>query len=275
MSNEIHLSVAMITFNEEKNLARSLDSVRDIADEIIIVDSHSTDETEEIAKKYKARFIRQDWQGFGPQKNIALENCNGDWILNMDADEVLSEKLKGSIKKVLNGQSNVKDLNGAYINRKTFYLGKFLDYSWQPEWKLRLVRRSAGPRWNDLQIHESLQVDGKKIRLRGDLYHYSYVDMADHFNKTVKYSLEMAKHKSARNKRASVLNLVLNPFFAFFKNYFLHLGFLDGRRGFVVAVSSALARFLKYAFLWELHLQDVDQNKQGDQKTGQNNANKS
>ena len=173
---KLPLSVAIITYNEEDIIGRTLDSVKDIASEIIVVDSHSTDRTREIAQSYGAKVYVEDWKGYASQMNSALEKCTQEWILFLDADEVVSEQLKESIKKEL---KNPK-ADGYLINRQTYYLGKFLKYAWQPEYRLRLVNRKANPKWVR-ETHGYLIVISDRIKkLEGNLYHYSYKSMYNH-----------------------------------------------------------------------------------------------
>jgi len=250
------LSVAIITYNEEKNLPKTLEAIKDIADEIIIVDSYSTDNTVEIAKKYNAKIFIEEWKGYQNQKNSALEKCTKYWILFLDADEIVSEELKNSIKNVL----EYSDADGYYINRKTYYLGKFLNHVWQPDWVLRLVRKDANPRWEGGDVHEYLTVDGKKAKLSGFLYHYTYKDLNDHFQKSLKYAKISAQEMFKKGKKFKLHKLIINPFWAFFRIYFLNLGFLDGIRGLSVAMSYLFSTFLKYLFLWELEQEEKNKN---------------
>jgi glycosyltransferase involved in cell wall biosynthesis len=151
--DKLPLSVALITYNEEDIIGRTLESVRDIASEIVVVDSHSTDRTREIAESYGAKVFVEEWKGYGEQKNSAMRKCSQEWILFLDADEVLSEELKESIRKEI---WNPK-ADGYMINRRTYYLGKPLRYTWQPEWRLRLVSVKAEPLWVG-NIHERLEL---------------------------------------------------------------------------------------------------------------------
>lgn len=246
---KLPLSVSIISFNEENNLPRTLDSVKDIASEIIIVDSHSTDKTVEIAESYGAKVFVEDWKGHVAQKNSALEKCTEPWILALDCDEVLDEALAESVIKAVESGK----FEGYVLNRKTHYCGQFLKYSWQPDLKLRLVKRSASPYWGGYDPHDVLKIDeGKKGRLNGDLYHYSYADIYDHWQRMIKYSKTVAESYQKKGKKFKMYKLILNPLSAFFKKYFLKLGFLDGFRGLAVAFSSFVYVFLKYLFLWEL-----------------------
>jgi glycosyltransferase involved in cell wall biosynthesis len=242
------LSVTIISFNEEDNIKRTLESVKDIASEIIVVDSHSTDKTREIAKSYHAKIYEEDWRGFIYQKNSAFDKCTLNYILSVDCDEVVSRELKESITRAVKNQ----EAEGFFVNRKTYYLGKFLEHTWQPEWRLRLVKKSANPRWEGYDPHGNILIPGKTKRIKGDLYHYSYKNIEDHFNRALAYARISAKAYHKMGRRFKIYNLPFNPLFAFIKTYFIKCGFLDGIRGFSVGASVALSTFLKYLYLWEM-----------------------
>ncbi|WP_457640831.1 glycosyltransferase family 2 protein [Persephonella sp.] len=244
---KLPLSIALISFNEEDRIGDVLDAVHDIASEIVVVDSGSTDKTVDIARKYGAKVFLEKWKGYKDQKNSALEKCSQDWILFLDCDEVVSQDLKKSIIDAVQNPS----ADGYFINRKTVYLGKVLKYAFQPDWKLRLVKRSSNPRWEGGNVHEYLVIDGKTSKINGDLLHYSYRDIYDHFMKVVNYSKLSAEDMYKRGKKFSLLKLILNPWASFFKEYFLKKGFFDGIRGLIIAVSTLFYTFLKYIYLWE------------------------
>ncbi|MDF2939965.1 MAG: glycosyl transferase family 2 [Gammaproteobacteria bacterium] len=241
------LTVALIAFNEESNIARTLESVKDIADEIIVVDSYSTDKTCEIAESYGARVVKHAWSGFTEQKNFLFSLCSKDFILNLDCDEVVTPQLASELKEMLNQPQYA----GYRIPMRTFYMGKLLKYAWYGD-KFRLVKRSANPIWRGGEIHEKLYVNGEIGKLKNGLVHYSYQDIEDHFTRTVKYARLGAMKKFKAGNKFHYHSLLLNPAFAFIKSYFLQRGILDGLPGFVVACSSWLAAFLKYLFLYEL-----------------------
>ncbi len=255
-SLKIPFSVAIITYNEEKNLPKTLKAVKDIADEIIVVDSYSTDKTVEIAKNFGAKVFVEEWKGYRDQKNSALKKCNNQWILFLDADEVVSDELKKSIIEAI---KNPK-ANGYYLNRKTYYAGKFLNYVWQPDWVLRLVKKSANPKWEGGNVHEFLTIEGTTGKLSGYLYHYTYKDIYEHFQKSLKYAKISAEEMYKKGKKFKIHKLIINPFWAFFRIYVIKLGFLDGIRGLSVAMSYFFSTFLKYLFLWELEQGEKDRN---------------
>jgi len=247
MSN-LPLSVVLISMNEAENLPRTLDALKDIAGEIIVVDSHSTDDTVKIAESYGAKVFVENWKGHVAQKNSALEKCSLEWILSLDCDEVLTSELREDIKdKVLNG-----DKDGYVLNRRTFYAGKMLKYSWQPDLKLRLVRKDKNAKWGGYDPHDSLKMEGTTGKLKGDVIHYSYKNIFDHYQRLVKYAKTAAESYDKNGKKFSMFKFLANPLFAFIKKYFFKLGFLDGFHGIVVAMSSFIYVFLKYLFLWEI-----------------------
>jgi len=248
MLEKLPLSLSMISYNEEENLNRTLIALSDFVSEIIIVDSHSTDKTIDIAKSFGAKIFIEDWKGHIAQKNSALKKCNLDWILCLDCDEEISDELKFSIIKAVEYPTS----DGYFLNRKTFYLGKLLKYSWQPDKKLRLVKRDAQPLWEGLDPHDELKIQGLTSEIKGELIHYSYKDVRTHFIKTVEYARTSARSYYERGRKFSVINLLLNPLIAFIRLYFVNLAFLDGIRGLIAGFSTFVYTFLKYVFLFEL-----------------------
>jgi glycosyltransferase involved in cell wall biosynthesis len=252
---KLPLSIVFITFNEEKNLKRTLDAVCSFASEIIVVDSFSTDNTVEIAESYGANVYQEKWKGYIDQKNSAMNKCTKEWLLSLDADEVPSEELIQSIRVAIKDP----EYDGYYINRKTIYLGKMMNHAWQPDWKLRLVKSKSDPIWRGQDLHERLEISGSTSKLKGELFHYSYNGLAHHFTKAMSYAQISAEAYYKNNRHFSPLNLILNPAFAFFRLYILRKGFLDGIHGFIAAASSFWGTFLKYAFLWEKELKQKRQ----------------
>ncbi len=243
---KLPLSVSIISFNEESNIERCLKSIKDIANEIIVVDSHSTDNTREIARQFGAKVYEEDWKGHVAQKNSALEKCSNPWVLALDCDEALSEELKRSI---INAITN-PDCDGYAVNRKTFYVGKWINHAWYPDWKLRLVKKEKA-RWVGTDPHDRLVVDGRIKKLSGDLYHYSYKDVTDHFKRVITYAVISADAYIKEGRKAGIIELLFNPFYGFFKHYFLKMGFLDGIQGLIISMSNFFYTFLKYALIWE------------------------
>lgn len=243
------ISAAIITFNEEENIVRTLESLKNFVDEIVIIDSGSSDRTIEIAKESGAKVFSEKWKGYSEQKNSLIEKCSSEWILFLDADEVITDELKNSIFKNLSAENT---FDGYFISRKTYYLGKLLKHSWQPDLKLRLVNKKSNPIWIGNEIHEKLEIDGKTGCLDSYLIHFSYKDISHHFRKTLNYSLISAKDYYNNKKKFSLYKLILNPCVAFIKMYFINLSMLDGIRGFIAAFSSAFYTFMKYLHLWEI-----------------------
>lgn len=250
MHNKLDLSVAIITFNEEARLSATLESIYDIASEIVVIDSFSQDNTVAVAEKYNAKVFQEEWKGFTAQKNSLTSKCSHSFILYLDADEVISDELKKEIIKAVKEPK----AEGYFLRRKTHYLGKLLHYSWQKDERLRLVKKSAEPLWKGELVHEELFINGKTSILNGYIIHYSYKDIKDHFTKTINYAYLSAKSYYMKGKKPSVLKMVLSPFFSFFKFYILKKGCLDGIAGVVASSSAAIYVFLKYAFLWEMYL---------------------
>ncbi len=244
------LSVIILTKNEEKNIERAIKSVEPIADEIIVLDSGSTDKTVEIAKSLGAKVFFREFDNFSSQKNYAIGLSNEGWIFSLDADEEVSKELRESIKKAI----EKGDFSCYEVPRRTYYLGKFLDYVWYPEYIVRLFKKGYGK--YEGQLHEKLVCNGKVGRLEGDLYHYSYKNLYHQFIKTVDYAQKMAEILYKKGKKPKLYNLLINPIFIFIKLFFIKKGFLEGKRGIIIAVSGFVYVFLKYAFLYELHLKE-------------------
>ncbi|HOV91469.1 MAG TPA: glycosyltransferase family 2 protein [Candidatus Kapabacteria bacterium] len=244
------LSVALISKNEGKNIERTLEGISEIADEIILIDSFSSDDTVNIAERFHCKIFQEEWKGFVEQKNSALEKCSMDWILFVDCDEVATPELRESIKHILNNHSS--QIAGYFINRRSIYLGKIMKHSWQPDWKLRLVKKDANPKWIGTEVHEELVIQGDTNKIKGELLHYSFPDLSTQYKKTIEYAKLSAKKYNNQNREFHFASLLFNPISAFNKMYFFKLGFLDGIRGFLAAFSSLLGTFLKYAFLYEI-----------------------
>lgn len=251
----INLSVVIITFNEEKNIERCIHSVRAIADEIVVVDSFSTDKTEEICLKNKVKFVQHIFEGHIEQKNWAITQAKYPYILSLDADEALSEELKKSIMAVKNNWIS----DGYTMNRLTNYCGKWIKHcGWYPDTKLRLWDSSKG-KWGGMNPHDRYEMaEGSKItRLRGDLLHFSYYTIQQHIVQADKFTEILSKSMFEKGKRSSLFNILINPVIKFVKDYFILLGFLDGYYGYIICRISAHATFIKYAKLKQLHSKNV------------------
>ncbi len=246
----IKLSVVIITFNEEQNISRCLNSVADIADEIVVVDSFSTDKTKEICVSKNVKFIEHKFEGHIEQKNIALGRATYDFILSLDADEALSDQLKSSILQVKQNRTN----DGYTFNRFTNYCGKWIRHSgWYPDVKLRLWDRRIG-KWQGVNPHDKCVLkQGSKVKhLKGDLLHYSYYTIEEHILQANKFSSIAAGQLFKNNKRIPFIKVLVNPFSKFLRNYFLKAGFLDGYYGFIICTITACETFQKYAKAWHL-----------------------
>ena len=248
------LSVAIITKDEEVNLPRLLDSLERLEPaEIVIVDSGSQDSTVDIARRYSAHVIETDWPGHVEQKNRALAACHQPWILSLDADEPISEELAKNICDLLENNHDPRK-TGYEISRLTWYLGGWLKHIWYPEWRLRLVRNGMAY-WTGYNPHDRLEVDGPVGRLEGDIHHYSYTGIEDHFRRSIDYARLGAESLAARGKPFRWYKIVFSPLVRFIRLMVFRQGWRDGWRGWIVAWSSMFSGFLKYAFLYEIERQ--------------------
>jgi len=253
----IKLSVVLATHNEEANLARCLDSIKDIADEIIIVDGQSIDETVSIAKKYGAQVIvRENPANFHINKNIAIEKATGDWILQLDADEVVSPELASEIRSTLNAQRST--LNGYWMNRKNWFLTRFLTKGGQyPDPTLRLYKKGQG-RLPAADVHEQATVNGSVGHLKHDLLHYrdtSFEKYMTGFNRYGTFiSLQIQNSHQSLGVVPAINYLFVKPVFTFLKVYFRHRGYVDGYPGFVFALFSGLIHPVAYIKYWQRSL---------------------
>jgi len=249
------LSVVLATYNEEKNLANCLDSVTDLADEIVVVDGTSVDKTVDIAKKYNAKvIITTNPQIFHINKQKAIDNATSDWILQLDADEKVSHDLNSRIREILESDT---DINGFWIPRKNYFLGKFLMKGGQyPDYTLRLYRRGKG-RLPQKDVHEQAEVEGRVEYIKEPLLHYPYEDFASYLKKWDKYtdiiSVQIKKELEKKNtleKTVSLINyILLKPIYWFLLAYIRHKGFMDSWQGFVFAFYSSLrfpVSYIKY-----------------------------
>jgi glycosyltransferase involved in cell wall biosynthesis len=244
------LSVVIICYNEEKNIGRCIDSVKDIADEVLILDSYSTDQTVAIAESKGAVVKQEPFIGFIQKKNKAIELASYDFILSLDADEALDTRLAESVSKAKSGFSN-----RAYrMNRCTNYCGKFIRHgSWYPDRKIRLFDRRVA-RWGGINPHDKiiLQEDFPVNHLKGDILHYSYNTISEHAIQNNKLSSLAAESLFANGKKTSAINVFVRPAWAFFQSYIIRGGFLDGLFGFVIATQIAHMTFLKHIKLYLL-----------------------
>lgn len=242
------LSVAVITKNEASNITAALESVA-WADEILVVDSHSTDDTVAIARRFTGRVVVRDWEGYGVQKNYAASVAQHDWILSLDADERVSPALASEIQTLLRNEPAHR---GYRIPRVAFHLGRWIrSTDWYPDYQLRLYDRRKA-QWDARLVHESMRVDGTVGTLKGELQHYAYRDLSHHLQTIDRYTTLAARQMLAQGRRASMFDVVVHPPLAFLRNYVLKLGIRDGLAGLVISAMNAFYVFMKFAKLREL-----------------------
>ncbi|HEY0740898.1 MAG TPA: glycosyltransferase family 2 protein [Chryseosolibacter sp.] len=248
--NPIKISATIISFNEERKIEACLKSLLGVVDEIIVVDSNSTDGTQEICMRYPVRFIRQSFLGYVDQKNFAVAQASYDHIVSLDADERLSEELRESILKV---KSNWGDKDGYAVNRYNNYCGKWMHFSgWYPERKIRVWDRRKGF-WTGTDPHDHVHIGSGKVgKLEGHLLHYAYLTVDEHLLQIHRFAEIAAKAKYRKGENVSfVVNVIFSPLFRFLKSYVFRLGFLDGYYGFIFCTASASMTFFKYIRLYE------------------------
>jgi glycosyltransferase involved in cell wall biosynthesis len=249
------LSVTVITKNEAADIGETLASVR-WADEIIVVDSHSTDDTVAIARRHTDRVVVRDWAGYIDQKNHAASLAAHDWILSVDADERVTPELAAEVKALL--QSDPREA-AFRIPRVTWHLGRWIRTTdWYPDYQLRLYDRRAA-QWTGRSVHESVTVRGATGMLRAELQHYAYRDISDHLETIDRYTTLAARQMQEDGRRAGLLELAGHPPLAFLRNYLAHGGIRDGVPGFIISAMNAYYVFLKFAKLWELQRTDKSQ----------------
>jgi glycosyltransferase involved in cell wall biosynthesis len=241
----VPISAVIITFNEEKNIGRCIDSLQGVADDIVVVDSFSKDKTMEICLSKGARFVEHKFEGHIEQKNWAITQAKFPHVLSLDADEALDEELLNSIRSI---KGNF-DKEGYYMNRLTNYCGQWIKHcGWYPDKKLRLWDSRKGG-WTGINPHDKYEMfsgDKNTGWLKGNILHYSYFSIDDHY-KQVEYFTEIASKAYAQaGKKAPFYKLIVNPIAKFIDHYFLKLGFLDGHNGFLISKISAYATWLKY-----------------------------
>lgn len=246
----IKISGVIITNNEERNIEDCIQSINEVVDEIIVIDSFSSDNTRMICERLQVNFYQKEWEGYSQAKNFGNSVAKGSHILSIDADERLSDKLK---KSIISCKSN---LQGSYsFNRLNNYCGKWIKHSgWYPDRKIRIFPKT-GSFWNENEIHEKLITDNPSNNtfLKGDLLHFSIDSIEQHVNKINYYTNIEALEAFKENKQVGFSEWVVSSFFKFFKIYFLKLGFLDGLHGFLIASFSAYSKFLKYSKLKQLY----------------------
>ncbi|HEY0658445.1 MAG TPA: glycosyltransferase family 2 protein [Pyrinomonadaceae bacterium] len=257
----VKISAVIIAFNEEANIPGAIESLN-WADEIIVVDSESSDRTREIAEGLGAKIIIQKWLGFSRQKQFAVDSASNDWIFSLDADERVSDELKREITRIKDSSEN-EIADGFRISRLTYYMNLPIRHSgWYPDWQLRFYNRKKGV-WSDALIHESVRMskNSRIEKLKADILHFSVEDAAHHQRMIgERYAPLAAAQMFERGQKTSVFKVCSTGFTTFFRTYFLKAGFLDGFAGFCIARFAAHHAFLKHLLLWEI------QNKAKDQK---------
>jgi len=237
----MRITATIVTLNEERNLPRALESLTCV-DEIVVVDSGSTDRTTEIAHSYGARVVAQNWLGYAAQKNFAAAAAANDWILAIDADESLSELLQAEIVTLRSTQPQVP---GFRFPRRAQYLGGWIRHSgWYPDVKVRLYDRRRG-RWTGDYVHESVRIDGAPGELTGDLHHFTCASLEEHRRTMERYTTLAAEELRAQGRRSSALRLLLSPPATFLKTFLLQQGFRDGYRGYLIAKMAARYVYMK------------------------------
>lgn len=252
------ITAVIITLNEEENLARCLASL-DWVDEIVVVDSGSTDKTLDIARASNARIISTEWRGYAATKQLGVDAASNDWILWIDADEAVSDELRTEIEAI----ENINACDAYSFPRKTFFLGTWVQHcGWYPGRIKRLFNKRY-VRMGEQIVHEGLEMQrpARVGQLHADLLHYSYTSVNQFFQKMNRYGVEGAHELRRRGRRYSPLGLIFNPLAAFVKAYFIKRGFLDGTTGFIISVGGAYATFIKYTnfyFSDRIHRRDAE-----------------
>jgi len=255
------LSVAIVTLNEADNLGRTLASVK-FADEIVIVDSGSTDDTVEIARSLGAKVFSEEWKGFARQKNSAIDKCTGTWVLSLDADEELTAELQAEIREMLEADAQiVPAVDGYRLRLRHVFLGRWMRYGgYYPDMKLRLFRRvtnSGAAHFTDRPVHESVQVAGRVETMKKDFLHHGYPNLEVYLEHMDRYStlgarIVAAKGKTSQSWPAFCWNMALVPLLTFVWNYIFRLGFLDGREGLLLHLYHSAYISWKYAKAWQI-----------------------
>lgn len=250
MGDTIQLSGVIITYNEERHIEACIQSMQEIVDEVLVVDSFSTDRTVEICQSLGVRVIQHPFEGHIQQKNYAMQQATHDYILSLDADERVSPKMMEAIRTAKRHWKG----GGYQFNRLNNYCGAWLKHSWYPDAKTRLWDRRKGA-WGGTNPHDRVIIEeGGITKVKGDLIHYAYGDLEEHFQQVTKFAIIAAHAKFKQGKKVSfITHILLGPLFKFVKRYFFRLGFLDGYYGFAFSALAAYVNFMKYFRLWELN----------------------
>ncbi|MBN2542862.1 glycosyltransferase family 2 protein [bacterium] len=242
------ISVIIITLNEAENIGRALKSLS-WADEIIIGDSQSKDETVSIAEKYTDKIYQVEWKGYSVTKQELVGKCRNDWILWLDADEEVSPELEEVMRRI---NLTETEYSAFQIPRKTRYMGKWIKHSgWYPNYVTRLFNKNQA-QFSDVQVHEDLVINGKIGTLKSDILHYPYKNLEEHINKINRYSTLSASQMKDKGKTITPVGIAARTLAKFLKTFFLQLGFLDGKQGFTISKMGAFYIYCKYSKLWEI-----------------------
>lgn len=255
--DSVRISLVIIAFNEEQKIRQCIESALPVVDEVLVVDSYSSDKTVEIVKELGGRMIQNEFKGHIEQKNFALENATCDYILSLDADEALSEELRQNITAI-----KLKWQADAYrMNRLTSYCGKWIRHgTWYPDRKIRLFKKTAG-KWEGKNPHDRFELSpGKRVEfVKGDILHYTMDSISDHLQQMDYFTEIMARDLHKAGKKSNYVKLLFSPVMKFTKSYILRMGFLDGYYGLVIALNSAHASFLKYAKLMDFNKRGIQE----------------
>lgn len=242
------ISAVVITYNEENNIRRCLESLS-WADEIVVVDSYSQDDTKKIVSDFTDKIYDVKWEGFGKKKEFAREKASSEWVLSVDCDEVITPDLRDEILKAIEKKDNY---DGYYIPRRSNFLGKWMNHSgWYPDYVLRLFKKEKA-KFDESLVHEKVVVEGRVAYLKNCFLHYTYRNITDYISKLNFYTTLGAEKLLKTGKRANFFDMIFHPLACFFKMFILKKGFLDGEHGFVLAILSSFQVFAKYAKLWVL-----------------------
>lgn len=247
------VSAFIVSFNEAENIVDCVESVS-FCDEILVIDSFSTDNTVELATQCGAKVVQHPWEGYRGQKAFGLSLASHEWVINLDADERISPKLREEILEILqqDGEGKREVADGYYLNRVVFFLGRWWrSGGWYPEYRLRFFRKSKAV-WGGAEPHEKVEVSGRTERLVGEVEHYTYKDIEDQISRLQKFAKISADDAFSKGKRFSLASLLGNPLLRFFKFFIVKRGYREGTAGFVVGVLEGYYTFLKYVRLWEL-----------------------
>jgi len=246
---KLPVSAYVITYNEEKNIRRCLESLQDFA-EIVVVDSQSEDKTIEICREFTEKIWQRPWPGFKEQFSYALSLTGNEWVFSLDADEVASPELLDEIRRLFDGVGRDK-VNGYYMSRMTYYLGRWIRHgTWYPDYKLRLFKKSVG-RYVGENPHPKVIVDGETVRFKGKILHYTMGSFSKNLQILDSYTDIYAQNRIDASARFSIMAMVTRPMLEFLKGYVIKAGFRDGMPGLIIAVTSAFAVFSRYVKFWE------------------------